>query len=106
MDEIFDSTLTRSTAVGILMVCPLEDRAPLMDWIADRNREKARQQRNQHNGDTVDLALSLLLGILLPCMLQIDLGLHCICNIACMSRAKALCLYQCCSTIVVQVPPK
>ena len=39
--ELNDSALTRSTAVGILMACPHDDRAPLMDWIAERRREKA-----------------------------------------------------------------
>ena len=31
--EMLDSMLTRSTTVGILMACPHDDRAPLMDWI-------------------------------------------------------------------------
>ena len=48
---MFDSILTRSTAVGVLMACPHDDRAPLalMDWMAERKREKARLQRSQHS---------------------------------------------------------
>ena len=45
---MFDSTLTRLIAVGILMACPHDDRAPLMDWIAERKRQKARLQPSQH----------------------------------------------------------
>ena len=41
-DEMFDSMFTRSTAVGILMACPHEDLAPLIDWMADRSRENSR----------------------------------------------------------------
>ena len=39
---MFDSMLTRSTAVGTLTACPHANRAPLMDWIAERRREKAQ----------------------------------------------------------------
>ena len=46
VDEMFDSMFTRSTAVG---ACPHEDLAPLIDWMADRIREKPRRQRSQHN---------------------------------------------------------
>ena len=31
---MFDSMLMTSTAVGIWMACPLDDRAPRIDWIA------------------------------------------------------------------------
>ena len=46
---MLDSRLTWSTAEGILMACPHDDRAPLNDWIAERRREKARRQRSQHS---------------------------------------------------------
>ena len=47
--EMFDPALTRSTTVGILMTCPQDDLAPLMAWIAERRREKAKLQRSQQN---------------------------------------------------------
>ena len=49
VDGMVDSMLTTSTTVGILIAFPHHDQAPLMDWIAERNREKARQQCSQHN---------------------------------------------------------
>ena len=33
--------------MGFLTVCPRDDLAPLMAWMEDRKREKARRQRNQ-----------------------------------------------------------
>ena len=47
VDGMVDSMLTTSIAVGILIACPHDDRGPLMDWIAERNREKARRQAAQ-----------------------------------------------------------
>ena len=38
-NEIFDSTLTKLTKVGILMAHPHEDQAPLIDWTAEHIRE-------------------------------------------------------------------
>ena len=35
--------------MAFLMACPHDDGAPLMDWIAERRREKARLQRSQHS---------------------------------------------------------
>ena len=32
---MFDSMLTRSTTVGVLMAWPHDDRAPLIDWMAE-----------------------------------------------------------------------
>ena len=47
-DARCDSELIRSTTMGILMACPHENLAPLMAWIEERRREKARRQRSQH----------------------------------------------------------
>ena len=43
MNGMVDSTLTTSTAAGSLIACLHDDRASLMDWIAEHKREKARQ---------------------------------------------------------------
>ncbi len=40
------SEVTRSTAAGILIACPMDDLAPRMAWIEDRRREKDRRHRN------------------------------------------------------------
>ena len=45
---MFDSMLTRSTTVGVLMAWPHDDRAPLIDWMAERRREKDKRHRSQH----------------------------------------------------------
>ena len=42
------SEVIRSIAMGGLMGCPHDDLAPLMAWIEERSREKARRQRSQH----------------------------------------------------------
>ena len=36
---MFDSMLTRSTTVGVLMACLRDERAPLMDWIAECKKD-------------------------------------------------------------------
>ena len=35
--------------MGIVMACPHNDGAPLMDWITESRMEKARRQRRQHS---------------------------------------------------------
>ena len=42
-----DSELIRSTTVGILIACPRDDLAPLMAWMEECTREKARWQCSQ-----------------------------------------------------------
>ena len=42
------SEVMRSIAMGGLMGCPRDDLAPLMAWMEERSREKARRQRSQH----------------------------------------------------------
>ena len=34
--------------MGILMACPHDNLAPLMAWMEESRREKARRQRSQH----------------------------------------------------------
>ena len=43
------SEVMRSIAMGGLMGCPRDDLAPLMAWMEERSREKARRARRLIN---------------------------------------------------------
>ena len=49
MSDILDSVVARTTELGGLAGCPMEDLAPLMAWIELRRREKAKRPCSQQS---------------------------------------------------------